>query len=115
LVTRDRKIKKDTFYFYKANWNPEPMVYITSRRATPRKLGTTEVKAYSNCAEVELKVNGQSLGSAKPNDIKVASWPDVKLKPGNNVIEVTGSAAGKIVSDSCEWTLEEGSPQNSAE
>ena len=31
LVTGDRKTRKDAFYFYKANWNPEPMVYITSR------------------------------------------------------------------------------------
>ena len=25
MVTEDRKIKKDAFYFYKANWNPEPI------------------------------------------------------------------------------------------
>ena len=28
LVTHDRKVKKDAFYFYKANWNPEPMVIL---------------------------------------------------------------------------------------
>lgn len=33
LVTHDRKVKKDAFYFYKANWNPEPMVYIAGRRS----------------------------------------------------------------------------------
>ena len=33
MVTEDRKTRKDAFYFYKANWNPEPMVYLTSRRA----------------------------------------------------------------------------------
>ena len=32
LVTRDRKTKKDAFYFYKANWSDEPVLYITSRR-----------------------------------------------------------------------------------
>ena len=34
LVTYDRKIKKDAFFFYKANWSDEPMLYITSRRFT---------------------------------------------------------------------------------
>ena len=31
LVTHDRKIKKDAYYFYRANWNPEPMIYIAGR------------------------------------------------------------------------------------
>ena len=31
LVTYDRQIKKDAFYFYKANWNKEDkFVYITA-------------------------------------------------------------------------------------
>lgn len=32
LVTYDRKTKKDTYYFYQANWTSQPMVYIASRR-----------------------------------------------------------------------------------
>ena len=32
LITYDRKTKKDAFYIYKAYWNPEPMIYIASRR-----------------------------------------------------------------------------------
>lgn len=29
LVTFDRKVRKDAFYFYKANWNKqEPMIYL---------------------------------------------------------------------------------------
>lgn len=36
LVTHNRKVKKDAFYFYKANWNPEPMVYIAGRRSVNR-------------------------------------------------------------------------------
>ena len=49
LVTRDRKIKKDAFYFYKANWSDEPVLYIlTSRRFTDRTNAVTDVKIYSN-------------------------------------------------------------------
>lgn len=58
LVTHDRKVKKDAFYFYKANWNPEPMVYIAGRRSVNRVKPVTEVQIFSNCAEVTLKVNG---------------------------------------------------------
>jgi beta-galactosidase len=104
LVTRDRKTKKDTFYFYKANWNNEPMVHIASRAATPRKKAITDVKLYSNCAEVELLVNGKSVGRAKPDAIKVCRWPDIALQPGRNVIEAI--AAGEKVYDTCEWTLD---------
>ena len=57
LVTHDRKVKKDAFYFYKANWNPEPMVYIAGRRSVNRVKPVTEVQIFSNCAEVTLNVN----------------------------------------------------------
>ena len=104
VVTRDRKTKKDSFYFYKANWNPEPMVRIASRAATPRKQPITEVKVYSNCAEVELLVNGKSAGRAKPDALKVCRWPGVALQPGKNTIQAI--AADEKHSDSCEWILE---------
>jgi beta-galactosidase len=107
LVTRDRKTRKDTFHFYKANWNPEPMLYLASRRMTPRKQTATEVKACSNCVEVELKLNGKSLGTKKPDDIKVVRWSAVTLRPGRNSVEVIGRAGGKTIADQCEWVLEE--------
>ena len=38
LVTFDRAVKKDAFYFYKANWNTEvKTLYLTSKRNTIRK------------------------------------------------------------------------------
>ena len=104
LVTRDRKTRKDTFYFYKANWNPVPMVRIASRAATPRTKAITEVKVYSNCAEVELLVNGKSAGPAKPDAIKVCRWPEIALQSGRNTIQAI--AAGEKLSDTCEWTLD---------
>ncbi|MGB8352448.1 MAG: glycoside hydrolase family 2 TIM barrel-domain containing protein [Chthoniobacteraceae bacterium] len=105
LVSQDRKIKKDAYFFYKANWNPEPMVYIASRRSTPRKLASTEVKVYSNCAEVELIVNGKSLGRMKPDETKIARWPDAALQPGKNHIEAVAVGALGKITDSCDWTL----------
>ena len=71
LVTHDRKVKKDAFYFYKANWNPEPMVYIAGRRSVNRVKPVTEVQIFSNCAEVTLKVNGQIIKKMQPDGVKV--------------------------------------------
>jgi hypothetical protein len=84
------------------------MVYITSRRFTPRKSAATEVKIYSNTAEVELKINGKSLGVVKPDDIRVCKWPNVQLTPGVNKIETIGRTGTKEVRDTCDWTLETG-------
>jgi beta-galactosidase len=105
LVTHDRRFKKDVFFFYKANWNAEPMVYIASRRSTLRKEPKTEVKVYTNCPEVELKVNGRAIGVAKPDEFGTARWPGVLLQPGKNTIEVTGKSKEKPLVDSCEWVL----------
>jgi len=106
LITHDRKIKKDAFYFYKANWNPEPMVYLTSRRATARKEPITEIKAYSNCPEVELLVNGTSVGKAKPDSLKICRWNQVHLKPGPNSIRVVAPSEKITLEDSFVWRLD---------
>lgn len=57
LVSRDRTVKKDVFYLYKARWNIEPMVYITSRRFTVRPSGGITIKVYSNTSSLELYQN----------------------------------------------------------
>jgi hypothetical protein len=46
LVTHDRKIKKDAFYFYKANWSDEPVLYILSRRNIERRENIVPVEVY---------------------------------------------------------------------
>ena len=61
LVTFDRKIKKDSFYVYKAYWSKEPFVYIASRRYVDRPETTTTVKVYSNCNSVTLYANGKEV------------------------------------------------------
>ena len=105
LVTYDRQTRKDAFYFYKANWNPAPMVHLAARRMTPRRLATTEVKAYSNTGAAELFVNGRSLGVAQPDDVCIVRWPAVRLQPGTNRIEVVAKSGTTELRDSCEWLL----------
>lgn len=105
LVTYDRKIAKDAYYFYQANWTTDPMTYITSRRFMTRPAGKMPFKVYSNCERAELFLDGLSLGTQKPNDIAVFEWQNVDLTPGNHTVEVRAVKNGKTVSDSCDFTV----------
>lgn len=105
LVTHDRKVKKDAFYFYKANWNPEPMVYIAGRRSVNRVKPVTEVQIFSNCAEVTLKVNGQIIKKMQPDGVKVCIFKDIRLKKGENNIEVSAENGKRVITDACCWIL----------
>jgi len=103
LVTRDRKIKKDAFYFYKANWSDEPMLYVTSRRFTRRTNAVTDVKIYSNAKNPELVINGVSQGKPGGGADGVFIWKNVTLSPGENKIAARATANGRLVTDECVW------------
>ncbi len=105
LVTRDRQIKKDAFYFYKANWSDEPVLYLTSRRFTERTNAVTDVKIYSNAKKPELFVNGDAQAGGSDIGNGVFIWKDVKLSPGENKISATAQAAGQTLTDECVWKL----------
>ena len=102
LVTYDRKTKKDAFFWYKANWSKQPVLYITSRRFTARTEATIEVKVYSNAEQVELLVNGVSRGKAHSEN-HVFRWPNVKLNEGENSIEARAIRGGRKLKDHCLW------------
>ncbi len=59
LVTFDRKLKKDSFYLYKAYWAKDPMVHIAGKRFKFRPEKYTVVKVYSNCDTVSLYLDGE--------------------------------------------------------
>lgn len=65
LVTFDRKYKKDSFYAYKAWLSDEPTLHLCGKRYVDRVEDVTKVTVYSNCAEVELFANGESIGKQK--------------------------------------------------
>ena len=100
MVTWDRK-PKDVFYMYKANWNPEPMVYIATRdwlirAGKPDSKSTFDV--YANMDEVTLQVNGKTYSVQKPNAINKFSWK-VELKQGDNIVIANGKKNGKSFTD----------------
>jgi beta-galactosidase len=114
LVTYDRLTRKDAFYWYKAHWNPEPLVYITSRRHNLRLDPAAEIRVYSSCETVEAWQNGVSLGALPVQNRRVA-WDSVRLIDGPNRIFVEGRIKGKtVVTDSCSWTLASGVPYRPA-
>ncbi len=106
LVTADRKIKKDAFYFYKANWNPDDkFVYITQRRFEVREQAQTKVRVYSNCSEVALFINGKAYGKVS-GDYGIFEWDKVTLTDGENNIEVRAKHKKKEYADQCVWVLQ---------
>ncbi len=106
LVTRDRQTRKDAFYFYKANWNPEPMLHLVSKRMTPRREALTEVKAYTNCTSAELRVNGLALGTREPDTLRIVRWENIRLNPGKNHIEIRSLSPEGGLTDGCDWMLD---------
>ena len=68
LVTIDRKYKKDAFYAYKAWLSDEPFVHLCGKRYVDRVEDVTKVTVYSNLPEVELFVNGESVGKKTADD-----------------------------------------------
>ncbi|HVU16632.1 MAG TPA: glycoside hydrolase family 2 TIM barrel-domain containing protein [Candidatus Didemnitutus sp.] len=109
LVTYDRRVRKDAYYWYQANWTTTPMVYLTSRRDTLRLEARTDVKAYSNCESVELFVNGVSRGTLTSTDHRFV-WKDIELAPGSNRIAVEARSGAVRITDSCAWVFTPGTP-----
>ena len=68
LITMDRKYKKDAFYAYKAWLSDEPFVHLCGKRYIDRVEDVTKVTVYSNQPEVELFVNGESIGKKSAPD-----------------------------------------------
>ena len=71
LITMDRKYKKDAFFAYKA-WlvspKDDPFVHVCGKRYIDRVEDVTKVTVYSNLPEVELFVNGESIGKKTAPD-----------------------------------------------
>ena len=83
LVTFDRKIRKDSFYIYKAWWSSEPFVHICGKRFVDRVETITEVKVYSNQNTVTLYANGKKVGTRTGRHVftfKVQNLGEMKLE-----------------------------------
>ena len=83
IVTFDRKIKKDSFYIYKAWWSDQPFVHICGRRYADRPEAVTTVKVYSNQKKVALYANGALIEEKRGDKVFTFQVPlegEVELK-----------------------------------
>ncbi len=83
LVTMDRKTRKDSYYIYKAYWNPEPMIHLCGKRYAQRAGATTEIKVYTNQESVILYRNKEKVGETAAVDHMVRFT--VSLQEGFNI------------------------------
>ena len=89
VVTRDRAVKKDAYYFFQANWTDTPVCRIVGNRRGTWKGGKHNVMAISNTGPVALYANGRKVGETRtPDEIKTVLWTDVVLPDGDNKLEL---------------------------
>jgi beta-galactosidase len=96
------RIPKDVFYFYQSQWTSKPMVHICGHWTWPGSEGKTrQVKVYSNCPRLELKLNGRSLGIKENARHEGLAFParvwEVPYETG--VLEATGYSGSQSVVD----------------
>lgn len=104
LVTFDRKTKKDPFYWYKANWSKEPVVYITQRRVVNRGNEITPITVYSNMGIPKLYVNGKEISEFINGYTRVHYiFNNIQLIEGENIVEVKVQKEGKTYEDKVIW------------
>ncbi len=102
IITHGHETKKDAYYWYKVNWNPEPMVHINSKMFTVRDTPLITVEVYSNASNIELFLDGTSLGKKSSEDHRFF-WRDVKLNAGSNSVRAVALIDGKEYFDQCWW------------
>lgn len=104
LVTFDRKIKKDSYFWYKANWSKEPVLYLTQRRNTEREKKVTSVTVYSNIGTPRVYLNGQELSGIRKGYTDVHYvFDEVTLSEGKNTLTAIVQYKGKEYKDEIEW------------
>jgi beta-galactosidase len=89
---------KDSFYYYQAWWTTRPVLHLTPHWNWPGREGQEiRVEAQSNCKQVELFLNGDSLGKQPMPPHSKLVW-QVKYTPG--VLSAKGfDAAGNLIAE----------------
>lgn len=104
LVTFDRKVKKDSFYLYKAWWSKEAFVHLAGKRYIHRTDKVTEITVYTNQKEVSLYHNNRLVETLKGEHVFKFKVPMDK----ENHIEVrSGNLSDSMVIYQCDKPLKD--------
>lgn len=104
MMTFDRRIKKDSYFWYKANWSKEPVLYLTQRRNAVREKKETSITVYSNIGTPKVYLNGKELTGVRKGYTDVHYIFDkVVLDDGKNVLKASLLHQGKEYTDEIEW------------
>jgi beta-galactosidase len=87
---------KDAAFYWRAWWQrSQPLLHIFPHWNWPGKEGQiVPVWCFSNCDEVELSLNGQSLGRQTMKAFRYLKWEQVAYQPGR--LEAKGYIKGKL-------------------
>jgi beta-galactosidase len=107
LVSYDRSLRKDAFFYYKAKWSDEPFVHLCASRFVKRCREKVDVKVYTNQRAVTLFVNGAEQGTLSNNGNGTVLFRDVALEQGENRLKaMSGELADSLIFERVE-TAEE--------
>ncbi|MGA9407575.1 MAG: beta-galactosidase GalB [Bacteroidota bacterium] len=85
---------KDVYYMYQSEWTNKPVLHLFPHWNW-KQGDTVDVWAYTNCDEVELFLNGQSLGTRKKTGDDLHLMWRVRFVPG--VLKAIGRTDGKEI------------------
>jgi beta-galactosidase len=88
---------KDNFWYYQSWWIPQPVLHLLPHWTWPGREGQViDVRALSNCDEVELFLNGRSLGRQALQRLSTLRWK-VPYAPGT--LSAQGFKGGRVVAE----------------
>lgn len=104
VVERDLT-PKESYYVFQSYWTTMPMVHIYGHSWATRWGNPGQdrmVKVYSNCTEVELFLNGKSMGVKKRDaqDFPAAGFHwNVQYAVGENELRAVSKSSGETITD----------------
>lgn len=98
LVSYDRELRKDAFYYYKAKWSKERFIHICATRFMNRTADAITLKIYTNLSEVTLSAKSETrIGKNDGNG--TVRFENLPLFDGVNRFTVSGDG----ITEECEF------------
>lgn len=92
LITIDRKLKKDTFYLYKAYWSKQPFIHLAGRRFQNRHEALNDIVILSNLSTFTLFRDDEVIAEIVDNE-PLTVVKDVQLIKEKHLIRVEAITA----------------------